>query len=176
LEESTLSTETDSPDMAGVLRSIYELQNAIYRRMDYRVHSKGGPPATQEQIRNVERAFGCPLPVFHRQFLRIHNGWSYWSGDVTLLSTDQMLTGPYAERIASWKATEHAQGNLFIPDALVVGFSLYVGEQIFIDLASATGEEVIVWERKLNERFPNLLEYFLDHESVLKEQLEHDLA
>jgi hypothetical protein len=157
--------------MAAILRQIAEARNETYRRVDFDVTSQGGPPASVQEIDQVEAAVGFPLPRYYREFLSIHNGWEYWSGDVAFLSTYQIMSGEYAESISKWKAEQHEAGNLMMPDALVIAFSLFVGEQIFIDVASSSGEEVIVWDREETARFPNLLKYFEAFLAMLEEEL-----
>src|SRR5579872_34725 len=97
--------------LRAVLDGIREHQNRLYDEIGYRGRSQPGPPATRAQIRQAESAFGYTFPRAYRSFLAVNNGWKHWSGDVALLSTDEMLRGRYARRIQEWRRKELARGN-----------------------------------------------------------------
>jgi len=162
-------------ELRELLSRIDELENRVYLRMDYRERSLPGPPATQEQIGEIEATFRCTLPEAYRLFLSIHNGWEHWSGDVALLSTEQMLRGQYAQRIAQWKQKELVRGNRLVANSLVIGFSLFVGEQIMIDLSSRKGSEIVTWDKGEEEHFPDFYAYLINFETIVKQELAGDL-
>src|SRR5437588_5647125 len=136
-------------EMERLLREIYDLEMRLHRLMDYKDPVVPGQPASEEAIHAVEQFCHCKLPLDYRLFLSLHNGWERWSGDVALLSTEQMLVGKHAEKVRQWRE------RVEIPDLwLVIGFSLYVGEKILIDMATREGE-VIVWDSGDTERYPN---------------------
>lgn len=158
-------------DLSSLLPRIYDLRNRTYQLIGYGEASQPGPPATEEQIREVESTFRCDLPDVYRTFLLIHNGWKHWSGDVALLSTEQMLQGQYVQRIAEWKKKELTRGNRLVSNSLVIGFSLFVGEQILIDFSSPTREEIVFFDQGEEERFPDFYAYLLNFEAILEEEL-----
>jgi hypothetical protein len=163
--------EVSESGLRTLLFRIHELRNRTYAAMAYDAQSRPGPPASKEQIREVEATFGFTLPAVYRSFLAIHNGWEHWSGDAALLSTGEMLRGRYARRIREWKQTEMARGNPLVLRSLVIGFSLYAGEQILIDFTSPTREGIVVWDKGQSEGFPNFYEYLLDFKAVLEQEL-----
>jgi hypothetical protein len=152
--------------LRNLLNRIQERQNRLYDQVGYRGRSQPGPPASREQIRQTESALGCTFPRSYRAFLAVNNGWKHWSGDVALLSTGEMLRGRYARRIQEWRRKEVARGTPFAGRSLVVGFSLFVGEQILIDFESPNKEETVVWDKGQMEIFPNFYEYLVNFKSV----------
>lgn len=89
--------------MEMLSKEIYNLATEYRSLVGSRIPTQPGQPATEQQIQLVEKAFHCSLPESYRLFLSIHNGWQNWSGDVALLSTEQMLAGKYVERIKEWR-------------------------------------------------------------------------
>lgn len=52
---------------------------------------EAGPPATEDQLRALERHWGRPLPPSYRRALSVHNGFSPLWNNVPLLSTDDII-------------------------------------------------------------------------------------
>ena len=145
-------------EMEQLTKQIFDLLCQYCQLIDYGELPQPGPPANEDQIRAVEQAFNCTLPSSYRLFLSIHNGWHVWSGAVVLLSTEQMLVGEYAERIAEWRAEVREFNPVLIDNALVIGFSLFAGEKIFVD-RSSPGQDIVLWEFAEDERFPDFGDY-----------------
>jgi hypothetical protein len=161
-------TEISESALRNLLNRIQERQNGLYDQVGYHGRSQPGPPASREQIRQTESALGCTFPRSYRAFLAVNDGWKHWSGDVTLLSTNEMLRGRYARRIQEWRKNEKARGNPLADHSLVVGFSLFVGEQILIDFGSPNKEETVIWDKGQMETFPNFYEYLVHFKSVVE--------
>jgi len=145
-------------EIEKLVKEIYDLLSEYCRLIDYGEIPQPGPPANENQIRAVEQAFDCTLPSSYRLFLSIHNGWKVWSGDVVLLSTEQMLVGKYAERIMKWRAEAREFNPTLIDSAIVIGFSLFAGEKILVDRSSAE-QDIVIWDYAEDERFPDFGDY-----------------
>jgi hypothetical protein len=157
--------------MQDVLRRIQELRERTYRQIGYDEPSRPGPPASAQQLVSVEEKYHLVLPSSYSLFLSIHNGWEHWSGDVVLLSTEQMLVGEYHDRIEEWRGKQEPHSREWLQHCFVVGFSLFVGEQILIDYSEDFKGELVVWDHRVVERFPDFYDYLIDFEGTLKEEL-----
>jgi hypothetical protein len=168
----SLLHEISEADLKALLDRIRELRDLTYAHIGLDVQTAPGLPATPKQIAELETSTGIRLPPDYRSFLLIHNGWQYWSGDVALLSTDQMLSGKYAERIAEWKTAEANRWNREVAGALVIGFSLYVGEKILLFAgAEGTPVQVVTWDTRKLETFRGFFMYLLNQKGILEEEL-----
>jgi hypothetical protein len=161
--------------MRKLLDEIADHRSRTYRLIGFDDQSLPGPPASEDDLRLVEESFGVALPPTYRLFLSIHNGWEHWSGDVALLSTKQMLAGEYAERVGKWKRKQSPVIRNWLESTLIVGFSLFAGEQILVDLTLPQKGAVIIWEHKEVERFQDFHGYLVDFLGTLKEELASDL-
>lgn len=170
----TSQEQITKDSLEDLLGKIYDLRVRTYRLLEYSEPTKPGQPASELEISAIEDAYKSKLPTSYRLFLSIHNGWEHWSGDVALLSTEQILTGKYAERIRAWKA-KNRTGHPLIESALVIGFSLFVGEQTFLDLSIPERPAVVVWDNREMERHRNFYEYLLAFKKNLEEELSTDL-
>jgi SMI1 / KNR4 family (SUKH-1) len=158
--------------MESLLQEIYDLRTRTYRLFEYLETTEPGPPATEAQIRAVEDAFRIALPHSYRLFLSIHDGWEHWSGDVALLSTQKMLAGKYAERINEWR-TKNAPSGPVIKSAFVIGFSLFVGEQIFVDYSDPDWR-VVIWEHREIECHTDFYDYLLSFKRILEQGIANE--
>lgn len=147
-------------EMEQLAKEIHDLLVQYCELIDYGELPQPGPPASEEQIHAVERAFNCTLPSSYRLFLSIHNGWKVWAGDVVLLSIEQMLVGKYAERIKEWRAEVREFSPVLVDSVLVIGFSLFAGEKILVD-RSSPGQDIVIWDYAEDERFPDFDGYLL---------------
>lgn len=160
--------------MRRLLDRLQELRAETYRVIGYDDPSMPRPPATDLEITAAETNLGVSFPPSYRAFLSIHNGWEHWSGDVALLSTREMLSNPYAFRIAKWRDGEWMQGNVLALEGLVIGFSLYVGEQIIIDPApqpDSLERDIVLWDFEEIERYPNFYQYLESRRKIWEEEI-----
>ena len=168
-------TQFSQTSLEGLLNQIYQLRTRTYKLLDYDEPTVPLPPASESQIKIVENTYNVALPNSYRTFLSLHNGWEHWSGDVALLSTEQMLTGTYADRIRNWKVENTGQQN-FPESSLVIGFSLFVGEQILLDFAELEEAEVVIWDNREIERHHSFFDYLLSFKETLEKELSIDLT
>jgi len=157
--------------MQDVLRRIHDLRERTYRQIGFEEHSRPGPSASEQQLSRVEDKNKLTLPDSYRLFLSIHDGWEHWSGDVALLSTQQILVGEYHDRIEAWRAKQAIEESEWLRHYLVIGFSLFVGEHLLIDCSDASEGELLVWDHRVVERFPDFYDYLIDFEGTLREEL-----
>lgn len=92
-----------------------------------------GPPATEEQISELERRIGRPLPRSYRAFLSLYNGWRQVDGETDLLSIEEMLGGRRADRIREWQKDALKWGDEVGGHGLVIGFSDVSQSRIMLD-------------------------------------------
>lgn len=164
--------EVSAEDFRNLLDRIRELRNETYLRMGFEVSTSPGPPATPDEVNQVEATARRLLPLDYRQFLLHHNGWHYWSGDVALLSTGEMFAGPYSERIAEWKSQEEKRGNTEVLRSLVIGCSLFAGEKVLlVPNDDQFSWHVVVWDNGPADKFPDFVHYLLNHKGILEEEI-----
>ncbi|MFN7920252.1 MAG: SMI1/KNR4 family protein [Bryobacteraceae bacterium] len=166
-------TEITLGQMTSVLARIADLRWRTYRLIGFEGPSVPGRPAPEELLARFENWLGFALPPTYRLFQQIHDGWQHWSGDVALLSVSEMVRGPYHDAVEEWRA-RNAPGDPVLKHAMVVGFSLFAGEQIFFDL-SDTERPVVVWDRGEAARFPSFFAYLEYFRGVLEEVYASDL-
>jgi len=111
------------------------------------------PPAPQKAIDEFEKRIGRAFPPSYRQFLRTHNGWEHFWGDVTLTGVsgahtarflkkvkeyeqyqrDEQLAGVLSKfstsEIAAWEAEDPR--HLYLPNHLAFGTDFAGGLWLF---------------------------------------------
>jgi cell wall assembly regulator SMI1 len=100
------------------------------------------PPATEERIARLEQHVGRALPPSYKTFLSLHNGWRMVDAETDLLSIEEMLGGPRADRIREWQQNAAKWGDEVGGHGLVIGFSDISQSRIILDPrgVSADGE------------------------------------
>jgi hypothetical protein len=103
-------------DMGRAARSAY------YAAIELDDEQHLGPPASDDQLAELEALLEKPLPPSYRTFLKLYDGWRMAAGDIDLLSVGEMLRGPRAEKIRKWQADAAKAGNHVAAEGLVIGF------------------------------------------------------
>jgi cell wall assembly regulator SMI1 len=87
--------------------------------MEMRSDQALGPPATAEQLAELEKTLGIALPPSYRNFMLLHNGWKYVLGDTHLLSVQELHDPKVIESIEKWRELTR-DGKPKVADAAVV--------------------------------------------------------
>jgi hypothetical protein len=107
-----------------------------------------GSPTPESRIVDLETRLGRPLPPSYRAFLSMYNGWRMGvDGATDLLSVEEMLDGPRAERVREWRrlSQKYDEDDL-VTRALVIGMSEIVPTRALLDpeTIDANGEWALV--------------------------------
>jgi hypothetical protein len=86
-----------------------EARTAYYASIALDDEQELGASAPEAALADLERRLGRPLPPSYRAFLSLYNGWRMFSGAVDLLCVEDMLGGPRAEQIRTWRAREASE-------------------------------------------------------------------
>lgn len=121
-------------------------RSAYYASISLADDQKLGPPASEAQLAELEARLKRPLPPSYRTFLKLHNGWRMASGAVDLLSVEEMLEGPRADKIKKWQAEAEKAGDPLAANGLVIGFGEATSIRLLLDPSTLdeTGEWAIV--------------------------------
>src|SRR5947209_6683194 len=78
-----------------------------------------GPPATAEQLSELEKMLGIAPPPSYRNFMLLHDGWKNFFAELSLLSVRELHDPKVIESIAKWRELTR-DGNPKVADAAVV--------------------------------------------------------
>jgi hypothetical protein len=133
----------------------------FYEAIDLPNEQELGPPAGEEEIVKVEQRLGRALPPSYRSFLALYNGWRMVDGETDLLSTEELLGGPRAERVRAWQQSAAKWGDEVGSLGLVIGFSDISQSRIILDPRNISdGDEWRLFENYKDEE--QEYESFLD--------------
>lgn len=165
-------------EMRALADRVYDLRQRYYELIEAKLIQDRGPPATEAEINDFERQTGKALPPSYKQFLRLHNGWSHWEGDIRMLSLKDMLAGPYATWVRTWQKEAILGGDDVIENGLVIACELNAASGLVLDLSAmdTRGEyEIVSWENGPVTRYHDMFELLEDDaeewESLLNEAL-----
>jgi hypothetical protein len=138
-----------------------------------------GPPATEQQVRALEREIGYELPPSYRQLLLLHDGWKELQGDADLLSIEQRKDKDLMRRIQSLQELKQELEEPYNPkNLLIVGGadSTYVA-YLDYDTRRPDGEMDVVeygYEEGELARHPDMVAYlksqYDDMRALIKEE------
>jgi hypothetical protein len=136
-------------------------------RLDEEVEEKLGAPATPQQIAELERALGKPLPPSYKAFLQLHNGWDEFEGDFQMLSVEDRQSPMVKARSEEMGAffPEQELENPFATWGFLIALGETSGRLAFLDprTVGADGEmELVTFEYTQEEdRFPTFADFFV---------------
>jgi hypothetical protein len=170
----------DSPLVRAISRMV--AANDKHRFVFYRKPPNQilGPGASDESILRLEASEGIVLPPSYREFLLMHDGWKYYSGDADILSIAQRSDPATRRRLAevsSWIASTGAANSKKL--VIIAGLdSTYI---VYLDFATRRGDgEVDVVEFGLEEgeldRHETFLVFLEDQSRVLEEMIADELG
>lgn len=123
-----------------------ELLDRQYSRLlfDAAPISRLGPPATEEQIAALETRYRLTLPADYANFLRLHNGWSDYSGCGTFLATNERDT-PWVTSELGIRRMLFDENQVAYPmDEGAMPVVLGTGRRNLVVYNPATGQDAIV--------------------------------
>lgn len=134
-------------------RSVVEgkqLRSAWYAKEGLDDLQELGPPASEESIQALEVRLNVSLPPSYRIFLKLHDGWRMAGAAIDLLSLEDMLAGPRAERIRRWQKTEGEAGDHMAANGLVIAEGAIGPTKLILDTSTvdASGEWLLVRNHK----------------------------
>jgi hypothetical protein len=168
--------EKDQKRIEELVERVFALNQELHRLIGDESEQALGPPATEEQIEKVEKAFAIELPEDYRAFLRLHNGWREFSGGNSLLSTQEMLGGELRDSIDSLKQTQRENGEDEAAAGFVIEASLDLS-RTFYDPATRGKDgrmELVYWRNEELDRFPSFTEYLETYAADLEEMIDEE--
>ena len=157
--------------LQSLVDEIYKLNTEFRAVAGLKVKQSLGGPASNAQIKALEKHLEVKLPPSYRDLLGICNGWTGFSGNLHLLSVEQQIEGEYAAYVHQWKGEQWAAGEPVPVEAIVFGIALNTNKaRLFdIDKADKAGEmEAIWWDDGEVHRYKNLIEMFEEQVRRLK--------
>jgi hypothetical protein len=150
----------DRATMETWIQRVFEL-NATYENLiGIRSDQRLGPPAPEAEIARLEASLGFLLPPSYRLFLSLHDGWTSFQANFSLLSIAEQLAGEARDYIRSWKAKGWAGGEPLLIDGLVIGVELHEAKGYIIDTARRSDRDemdIVYWVFFETERYPDFL-------------------
>jgi hypothetical protein len=134
----------------------------FYKSIDLPNEQELGQPASEGLVLALEAKLGHSLPPSYRTFLKLYNGWRMVDAETDLLSIEEMLTGPRAEKIKEWQQQAKKWGNELAASGLVIGHSNISQSRIIldpdnIDINSAGEWELIESYKDEEERYESFI-------------------
>jgi len=163
-------------EIGELVERIYALTEELYRLTGDKLDQALGPPATEAQIRRIEKEFDIELPEDYQAFLRQHNGWREFTGGTTLLSTEEMLAGELREEIDGWKTFQRDEGDERAAAGFVIEAALGP-TKTFYDTTrrrAKGGMEVVYWRDEEIDRFPSFTAYLETTAGDLEKMVERE--
>jgi hypothetical protein len=163
--------------MEAWIQRVFELNAAYEALLGISSKQQLGPPATEADIAKLEAWLGSPLPPSYRLFLSLHDGWSEFQADISLLSIEEQMHGDASEYIRSWKSDAWAKGEAVLLNGLVIGVETGAGKGYIIDTAQRDdrGEmDIIYWVFFETERYPDFLEMLQRKAQYMEEFIAED--
>lgn len=134
------------------------------------------PPATPEQIAQLERRRGVELPEDYKAFLLVHNGWEGFNGESALLSLEEMTAGPIFDGHRELQGELVSNGQTGPGQGLV--FEGSYGTQIaYFDVSKkkAGGNlDAVFWNIKEIDRHPTFTEYLERYSETLAQMIANE--
>jgi hypothetical protein len=155
-----MTTIVDADTIEHWVRRVFDLNEGYRRSIELDADQRLAPPASEEEIRAIERRFDIELPRSYRLFLSLHDGWKGYLGDVDLMSTREMVSGPYARKLSAWRKAMFAQGRALPITGFAVGAELSGNMVVLLDRESRHGDEmdIVQWEFDETLRHVSFLE------------------
>jgi hypothetical protein len=152
-----------------------EARSAYYKAILLPDEQILGPPASEAQLRELETRLNKPLPPSYRVFLSLCDGWRMVAGGVDLLSIQDMLYGPRADRITKWQHQMARSGDSVAANSLVIGDSTITPTKLLLDpdTVDANGEWAVVQHHKDEEvTYPSFLAWLEESVDEFRELLQ----
>jgi len=138
-----------------------------------------GPPATRQQLAELERLLGKALPPSYKAFMELHNGWDDFEGEFQILSVEDRQGAMVKARVVELGGffVEQELENPFATWGFLVALGVTGGRLAFLDprTVRADGEmDLVAFEYTQEEhRFGSFAE-FLRHDLNLQREIIKD--
>ena len=121
-----------------------------------------GPPAREDELRQIEARLKRQLPPSYRAFLSLYDGWKMIDGGLDLLSVSELLNGPQHAQIQEWQQQMWKAGDTVAARSLVIGVSHITPTRYLLDPETSDdgGEWQLVQHHKIVEaEVPSFLQW-----------------
>lgn len=153
-----------SDSLENLLRRIDSLIREYNELSGYSSTHRLQKPTTEADITRLESELGVVLPGDYRAFLLKHNGWIDFEGEVSLLSTDEMRSGPIFNNVQELKHIYREAEDDIAANGIVIAASPTGTIVKFFDLSTQQPNgsmELVEWNMEEVIRHRGFLE-FLD--------------
>ena len=132
------------------------------------------PPATEDEISELEELVGKQLPPSYRCFLQIHNGWKMIDGSPDFFSVMEVLKYNSSKAFEELKNNALERGDEYVLDCVVIG-AQENGPDVYLlnpHKVSGSGEwELIEYEKADQERYKDFLTFLRVTEKEYRESI-----
>jgi hypothetical protein len=172
------------PKDAPLLKSlISEIERALREldrlTLDEEDAHELGAPATPQQISNLEKLIGKPLPPSYRAFLELHNGWADFDGEAKLLAIEDHDKKWVKQRVKDWSDLFEDEGkNPFSNGCIPILLGKTESSYLVLDPRKVRrdGEmEFVVYDYNVpEETFKDFTAFLRDSLNTLEELIEDE--
>jgi SMI1 / KNR4 family (SUKH-1) len=131
----------------------YIIRSKYYAAIELSNEQQLGMPASEEEVSSLEMQTGKRLPISYREFLLLHNGWKQVSGAIDLLSTSELLSTHWLNRITDWQNEAKRFDDIVAARSVVIGMSLITPTVLLLDphTINQSGEWALIQHHKDEE-------------------------
>ncbi|MFT3717336.1 SMI1/KNR4 family protein [Pseudorhodoferax sp.] len=166
--------------LKSIIARICELTDELGHLQDWDDPHELSRPATPEQIAQIERVAGFPLPPDYRAFLELHNGWHEFVGENDILAAEQMTPGAMADSIADTRSIQEENDDPALR-GFIINASISGSDIAYIDPATQRPDgtaDVVRWDPRAREyhRSPSFMAYLEHHVELLQRRIAKERA
>ncbi|AGC47879.1 hypothetical protein MYSTI_06606 [Myxococcus stipitatus DSM 14675] len=149
-------------------------------RFDEELNENPTIPCSAEQVSQLSRALGQPLPPTYQAFMELRDGWDDFQGDFQFLSVEDRDDPMVKARIEEMSGyfDEQELDNPFKTWGFVVALGETSGRLAFLDkrVVSSNGElELATFEyTRQEDRFPSFAEFLADELRIDRELIKDE--
>jgi cell wall assembly regulator SMI1 len=123
----------------------------------------GGPPGSDDTIRQLEEFLGLRLPPSYRSFLQLHSGYQRLAYPGDMLAAHEMRPPSKCyDSVVQWKKTSALYGDGEVLDGIVIAKQDQPNDQVYLDPNQPTGNgefAVVLHTPGSSEIYRNLFEF-----------------
>jgi hypothetical protein len=168
-----------STHLDELVRQHFELNRELTALLKMNDAQRLGPPATEAELAAVEREFGVQLPGDYRNFLRNHNGWFAFDGELDLLSTEQMREPRMRNQIDGIAYSLREAGLVSSERIFIIEGSPTGKEITFYDFSTSTSEitpELYSWDGEELDDYPDFTTFLQSSVDVMMDLVKEEKA
>lgn len=163
-------------ELGDIVKRHFELNRELMQLMKMTDVQRLGPPASEQDLARIEREFRVRLPHDYRDFLRRHNGWSGFDGELDLLSTQQMRDERIRNQIDTIAYSLREAGLLPSEKIFIIQGSPTAKEITFYGFSDGGGEEpqLFSWDGEELDDYTDFTDFLRSSLEALEDLIEEE--